>query len=98
MGVEVVHKAQSITITIREITITIHQLPNEILESQHENCGIKNLLLMMMLRHVHFKIKYKYVKYINRSFSRTRQTLPNALLNTFNSIIRYYITLCLVLY
>lgn len=55
MGVEVAHKAQSKTITIPEITITIRLLPTEILESQHENCGIKNLLLMKMLRHVHFK-------------------------------------------
>lgn len=98
MGVEVAHKAQSKTITIPEITITIRPLPNDILESQHENCGVKNLLLMMVLRHVHFKIKYKYVKYINRSISITRHTVPKALFNTLNLIIRYCTTLLNVFY
>lgn len=83
MGFEVAHKAQSKTITIPEITITIHPLPND----EHENCGVKNLLLMMVLRNVHFKIKYKYVKYINRSISITRHTVPKALFNTLNLII-----------
>lgn len=43
MGVEVAHKAQSKTITIPKITITIRPLPTEILESQHENCEIKKI-------------------------------------------------------